>query len=756
MKISYNWLKDFVKIDKTPEKLAEVLTLSGTEAEGVKASGDTLDKVVVGEIITIVKHTNADKLRVCKVRVKKGVVLNIVCGAPNIEVGQKVPTALVGAKLPNGIILEKTKIRGVESEGMLLAEDEMGLGKDHAGIYLLDKKEPIGKSIKAVLGLNDTVLDLALTPNRADCYSVLGVAREVAAVTKRKLNFNPDRFRIKEKTNEIGKKLTVKVSDSKLCPKYTARVIENLQIKDSPEWMKSRLRASGVRPINNVVDVTNYVMLEMGQPLHAFDYEKLSGADKQIVVRPAYKNEKIETLDGKERILDPNMLLITEGKKALAVAGVMGGKDSEISDKTKTVILESAIFNPGNIRKTAQKLNLRSESEMRFEKGLDYQMSELVADRAASLIAKLGNGRVVPGILSVTSKVQAKPATINLSLSLIKKYLNINLAESKVKLILKSLGFEIIAFKEKVLKIQVPSWRDDVRLPEDLIEEIGRLYDYNKLKPTYLKGTLKPVDLPKELVWENKIKDILAAAGLSEVYNYSFYSENLACQFNLDPNHHYRVTNPINPDQALMRQSLIPLLIKNLEFNKEISDNIGLFEIGHTFTAAEQIKLAIVAYGPDSFYRLKGLINLLGRKLNLSSKVFYKLIPQQLGMKLMAYFKFNKPVVYFEVNLYELIKEAKDKSDFIKPKKYPVVIRDISFFKPKEVSYQAVENEIKGLTNLITEVEVFDRFEKEGQISLALRLTFQADRTLRAEEVDEVMNRIYENLGDKYNIKIRK
>lgn len=754
MKISFNWLKEFVKIDKTPEKLAEVLTLSGTEVEGIQSLGGFLDKVVVGEIITIIKHTNADKLRVCKVKVKKGVVLNIVCGAPNIEVGQKVPVALVGAKLPGGI-LEKTKIRGIESEGMLLAEDEMGLGSDHAGIYLLDKKEPIGKSIRAVLGLNDTVLDLALTPNRADCFSVLGIAREVAAITKGKLNFEADKFRLSEKTNEIQKKLTVKVLDQKLCPKYTARVIENLQVKDSPEWLKARLRASGVRPINNIVDVTNYVMMELGQPLHAFDYDKLFGSKKQIVVRRAYKNEKLVTLDGKERELDQNMLLITEGKKNLGIAGVMGGQSSEISSKTKTVILESAIFDPSNIRKTAQKLNLRSESEMRFEKGLDYETTELAIDRAATLMAKLGQGRVIPGLINISPKEARPAAAVNLPLSLIKRYLNINLAESKVRLILKSLGFEIISSKDRILKIQVPSWRQDVRLPEDLIEEIGRLYDYNKLKPTYLKGALKPVDLPKNLVWENKIKDILVAAGLSEVYNYSFYSEDLARKFGLNPDLHYHVVNPINPEQVLLRISLIPLLLRNLEVNKE-NNNIGLFEIGHTYTSIEQSKLGIVIYNSDAFYRLKGLVDLLGRKLNLPDSVMSKLFPQQLGMKLMAYFKFTKPVVYFEMNLNDLIKEASDKPAFAKPNRYPAMIRDISFFKPKEIAYQNLANEIKTQSDLIVDLEVFDRFEKDGQISLAVRLTFQANRTLKGEEVDLAMNRIYKLMEDKFKIKLRK
>ncbi|MFH1367396.1 MAG: phenylalanine--tRNA ligase subunit beta [Patescibacteria group bacterium] len=753
MKISFNWLKDFVKIDKTPEKLAEVLTLSGTEVEGVRPLDCLFDKVVVGEIITIIKHTNADKLKVCKVRVKKGVVLNIVCGASNISVGQKVPTALVGAKLPGGI-LEKTKIRGIESEGMLLAEDEMGLGHDHAGIYLLDKNEPIGKSVKAVLGLNDTILDLALTPNRADCFSLLGIAREAAAVTKRKLNFMPDRFLIKEKTNEIGKKLSVKVLDSKLCPKYTARVIENLQVKDLPEWLKARLRASGVRPINNIVDVTNYVMLELGQPLHAFDYDKLTGSKKNIVVRQANKGEKLVTLDGKERELDQNMLLITEGKKNLGIAGVMGGKSSEISSKTKTVILESAVFNPGNIRKTAQKLNLRSESEMRFEKGLDPEMTELAADRAASLMLKLAGGRIVPGIINISSKEKTKPAMVNLPLALIKKYLNVNLAESRVKLILKSLGFKIISSQEKVLKVSVPSWRQDVRLPEDLIEEVGRIYDYNKLKPTYLKGTLKPVDLPKSLIWENKIKDMLVAAGLSEVYNYSFYGEDLARKFNLNPENHFKLANPMNPEQVLMRQSLVPLLIKNLELNKGGS----LFEIGHTFAAKEETKLALAVFGQDAFFRLKGLADLIGYKLNLDKDIFAKLFKlAPLSPALTSTFKFIKPVAYLEVNLNELIRNAKDKPAFVKPNKYPAMIRDISFFKPKEITYQTVENEIKGVSGLITGLEVFDRFEKEGQISLAIRITFQSlDRTLKSEEVDEVMEKIYQLMEGKFKIKVRK
>ena len=616
MKLPVNWLKDFVKLPLKIEKLSDILTFSGTEVEKIEVKGDNLKNIVVGEIITIVKHTNADKLKLCKVRVKKGKVLKIVCGANNVKVGQKVPVALPGAELPDGTKIEKTKIRGLDSEGMLMAEDELGIGDDHAGIYILGDKAKIGQSIRLALGLSEPVLDLALTPNRADCFSVLGIAREVAAVSKRKLNFEPEKIKIKEKGNEINKWLTIKVNEKNLCPKYTARIIEEVEVGDSPEQIKNRLRAAGIRPVNNIVDATNYVMLELGQPLHAFDYDKLSGKKKSIIVRKAKKDEKLKTLDGKERELETNMLVIADGQGAIALAGVMGGEKTEICKKTTRVILESAVFKPLSVRKTAQKLALRSESSNRFEKGLDYNMTEIALDRAASLIAKLTGGKIVKGKFKTTHELKNLRPTITLSLDLLKTYLNTKPPISRLKQIFTSLGFEFIEAKEGKLKLKVPSWRLDVRTEEDLIEEVARLYDYNKLKPTFLKGILKPVELPKELYWQNKIKDLLVSADMIEVYNYSNYSENLAKNFGLNPEKHYRVTNPLNPEQEYLRQSLIPMMLKNVALNSDYSEDLAIFEVGNVFLSGhdlpkEEKMVAGVFAGEEAYYEAKAALDLL-------------------------------------------------------------------------------------------------------------------------------------------------
>jgi len=779
MKLPISWIKEYVKIDKKPEKLAQTLTLSGTEVEEIIRDENTLKNVVVGEITAIIKHSNADRLRVCKVRVKKGKILKIVCGAPNIKVGQKVPVALPGAELPNGTKIEKTKIRGEESEGMLLAEDELGIGQDHSGIYILEEDEKIGRSIRSVLGLNEVIFDLALTPNRADCFSVFGIAREVSAVTKRKIKKNPSSYLIKDEENKISRELKVSVLAKNLCPKYTARVIKGVKVADSPEKIKNRLRACGIRPINNVVDITNYVMLELGQPLHAFDYDKLAGSkgQKKIIVRQAKSKEKLVTLDGKERDLEKGMLVIADKFSPIALAGVMGGENTEISEETKNVILESAVFKPYSVRKTAQKLGLRSESSNLFEKGLDSFMTEIALDRAASLIEKYAGGKIVPGRLAVVQKEKDLRPKVSLSLERLRLYLNKKIALGALKRIFNSLGFEFLGLKDEKITLRVPSWRQDVRLPEDLIEEVGRIYNYNRLKPTYLKGILKPVELPKGLYWEDKIKNILVAADMTEVYNYSFYSENDLKAFGFDPKDHYRLKNPLNPEQEYLRKSLIPLMIKNVSFNSDFSESISIFEIGNVFFPGKDLPkekkmVAGVFWGGEAYFAAKAALDLLLVKgLNIE-KFLFEVVEQKTFLKannriigqlyilpevVKKYYKIKKQVAYFELELIKLINLASEKTSFIKPSHYPAIIRDLSFFIPRDVRYVDVEKEIKESSPLIQEIELFDIYQREGKVSLAIRITFQSrERTLEAKEVDEIIKRISRKLEDNYKIIIRR
>jgi len=772
MKLPFSWLKEFIKVDKTPEKLGEALTLSGLEVEQIIQPTGSLKDIVVGEIKTVIKHPHSDKLKICKVRVKKGKVLKIVCGAQNIKVGQKVPTALVGAKLPNGVVLEKAKIRGVDSEGMLLAEDELGIGDDHQGIYILDQKETVGKSVKSILGLNETVFEIDITPNRADCLSIQGLAREVSAVTKRKLK--PRNFQIKEKKNEIKDLLKVEVKNPELCSKYTCRIIKGIQIKDSPEWLKNRLRACGIRPINNIVDVSNYVMLELGQPLHAFD-AKIVG--KKIVVRTAKSGEKMVTLDNQTRHLDSSMLVIADSKKSIAIAGVMGGLSSEISNKTQDVILESAIFDSKSVRHTSQKLDLVSDSSLRFEKGLDWNATEVALDRAAQLMAKLGSGKVVPGFIKVAKEPKDLNPVIKLSLERIKLYLNLKFTSKETMRILRNLGFEIKLASKDILEVKIPSWRPDVRLEEDLIEEIGRIYDYNKLKPTFLTGKLKPVQLPKELACENKIKDLMARLGFSEVYHYSFYGEDLAKKCGLEPHHHLRVANPLNPDQALMRITLMPRMFETAAKNAKEFDQFKIFEIGKVFLPQkgelpdEQTRFLALVLGKDGLLEIKGVLAKIFEEVNIQNYSFL-----EMKDKLMIYidkkavgflsksspilknaFKIKKDFAYLALDCSSLIKLASESKKYQPISIFPEMVRDLAFFVEEGIRYEQIEKEIKDIDPLLTKIELFDVYEKEGKKSLALRLFFQSkERTLKSEEVDKLMDKINKILENKFKIKVRK
>ena len=494
MKLSLNWLKQYVKFKQTPEKLAEILTLAGIEVERIEKLGRGLENVVVGQIKTIVGHSGANNLVVCKVNVGKSRNLNIVCGAKNIKLMDKVPVALVGAVLPNGVKIEARKIRGINSEGMLCAEDELGLGDDHAGILILDSNLRIGQNFGKAIGLNDIVFDLSLPPNRADWYSVLGIARELAALTKQKLDVK--RYATKEsKERSIKKHLSVKIQDYDLCPKYVAKVVKNVKIKESPAWLKSRLLAYGVKPINNVVDISNYVMIEMGQPLHIFDYHKVGG--KKIIVRRAKKGEKIKTLDNQERNLDSQILVIADNKNPIAVAGVMGGFDSEVTKKTKDIIIESAIFKPLSIRKTRQKLGLVTEASTRFEKGIWSDLPASAAERAAAMISQLADGEVIKDRI-IKAKKEYKPQMIKVSLDYVNKLIGIEFGLNQAKRILESLKFKVEVSKDQILNVTVPSWRQDVKIPAEVAEEVGRLYGWNKLKPTAIYSELKPPKINEE------------------------------------------------------------------------------------------------------------------------------------------------------------------------------------------------------------------------------------------------------------------
>ena len=750
MKLPLSWLKDYLKYKETPEQLAQLLTMSGTEVTSIdKAGGQIDDQVVVAEVVDINKHPNADKLQLVTVKTDKG-QQKVVCGAFNFKVGDKVPLAQAGAVLANGITLKKATIRGVESNGMLCAEDELGLGDDHNGILILDKAVKLGTRVNQVLGGQEIVFDIDLTPNRPDCLSIIGLAREAAAVTDNKIQIKE--YKLKEAAEKI--KLSVKVIDKAACPLYSARVIKGISIKESPVWLQERLLASGVRPINNIVDVTNYIMLETGQPLHAFDAHGI----QEIVVRKAKAGEKLKTLDEQDRKLDSSMLLITDGQKPIALAGVMGGFDSEIKEGTKDIILESACFDPQSVRKTSQQLNLRSESSLRFEKGIDGSQTLANLDRAAALLQEVGGGQVQKG-QAVAGSAKSKEVTVDLDPDHVSKLLGIAVPKATIVDYLARFGFKVSGSNK--LKVNVPSWRQaDISMEADLIEEVGRLYDYNKMKPTNLLGELSPPQPNERLEFIEKVRDILAIAGMIETYSYSFYGRAL----NNQP--HLEIANPLSEEQKLMRtsfQEVIPMMTHNLNYY----DELKMFEIGNLYfpQGKNGYKENPMIYGlvstkknDNAFFQAKGLVTFLTRHLNVKDYSSALVEMRMINNKEIAAYKASANTAFFLLDL-EKLRELRKPKQYKEFSAFPEVIRDIAFWIDKKHSYSKIKKCLANIDPLLIKIECFDVFadKKDPQRhSLALRFTWQSPKkTLKSEETDKILDKIIKKLEQNFQIELR-
>ncbi|MDP2684820.1 MAG: phenylalanine--tRNA ligase subunit beta [bacterium] len=778
MYLSLNWLKEYVKFTQTPEQVADILTQGGFEVENIIRYGNDFDNVVIGQIKTIVNHAEANKLSVCKVDVGKKQLLNIVCGANNIKPGQRVPVAVIGAKLPNGLTIERRKIRGIDSEGMICAEDELGLGKEHSGIMILDDKLRIGANFGLATGLKDVVLDLSLTPNRPDSYSVIGLAREFAALSGQK--FIAPKLKLEESTKYSTKKLiTVAVKDKKLCPKYIARVVKSVKVAPSPQWLQARLTLSGIKPINNIVDISNFVMLETGQPLHAFDLANIKG--NKINIRKAGNENKFTTLDGLERNLDKGMLMIADSSKSLAIAGVMGGQNSEISKITKDVVIESAIFDSYSIRQTRHKLGLVTEASTRFEKGLYRESPELASDRAAQMMADIASGVVAKDMVIMGDNKKVLPQTLDISLDYINKIIGRKFTVKEVTDILGKLYFNVTTKDNKNFKIVVPFFRTDVAQPADIVEEIGRMYGWAKLKSANIYAELKPVTLPKPKRLQRMIQDILVGTGLTEVYNYSFYSEAMAKKSGIDINNHYLVTNPVSEDQKYMRTSLLPGLINNvLKYHKD-KDQIKLFEFGHVYfkgsgEPVEDNHLAIIFYQKskgDIMTDLHQTMGLIFRQLNISeNRIEYKanrgnsyniLVDKQpigvYGWASKAGNKVGLAPLYLEFDFNSLIDLAVEKVVYKKINDYPDVEHDLTFLTPTELDYNDIIRTVKSLDKRITKFYSAKSLynQSEDTCSATFKVVFQAsDHTLSAEEIEDMRHKIIHELKNKYKMELKK
>lgn len=802
MYLSLNWLKDFVHIPKkvSPEELGLRLTMHTVEIDSVTKQADKYNKVVVGKILEIKKHPNADRLQIVKVNIKKE-ILEIVCGAPNIAVGQLVPVSLVSAVLPNGLEIKEAEVRGVKSCGMLCAEDELGLGNDHAGIMILDNSAKLGSDFAEYLGIKDIVfeVDNKSITNRPDLWSHMGMARDIAVFLNEKFTpYIPKDDTLTSSDNSY--KLKATVSDQELCPRYMAIAMSGIKIEPSPRWLEERLIAAGMRPINNIVDITNYVMLELGQPLHAFDQKLVD----EIVVRRAKKAETIETLDGTKRELADDMLIIADSQKPIAVAGIMGGATSEISDQTESLIIESANFNFVSVRKTAQRLGLRTESSMRFEKSLDPHLCQLALARTVELIKKLcPNAKVVSNLID-EKKFQLNQGPIELVPEVLFSILGEKIKKSRVEDILVGLGF-VINKVEHNWQIMVPTWRatKDISIKEDLIEEVARIYGYDNLKPAMPAVDLKTPEIDEERKLERKVKEILTnGAGLSEVYNYSFVGEDQLKKLGFDYSKYIRLTNPISSQHTMLRQSLSPNLFLNVRTNQAKFNRIGLYEIGSIYLANEGIinknntndeklpfqekRIGIVVAGDqarEEYSLIKGIVGYLAESLDMNfvfepsemrpswaDSTYYSYIVMngrtvgsvaKLDSNFAKGLGIKKEVFCVEISLHEfdIAQKLSGLKKFKEFEKYPALTRDLAFVVNDIVLYNDIKKLIANFHELIREVELFDVYEggKLGQDkkNLAFHIVYQSDRTLNSEEVDIIQNNLIKELEIKFEAKIR-
>jgi phenylalanyl-tRNA synthetase beta chain len=807
MYISLNWLKDYVKITSKikPENIAEELTNHTVEVEGFINSASQFNKVVIGKILEVNPHPNADRLRLTVIDVKNK-KLNIVCGAPNLEVGQLVAVAMIGAVLPNGLEIKESLIRGEKSEGMLCAEDELGLGKDHDGIMAINDNAKVGEAFAKYLKSDDIVLEIdnKSLSNRPDLLNHYGIARELSAIFD--LTLKPYEKVINRKWDFLGdkeNKFDVKVLAPDLCLRYMAVAVSNIEIKESPAWLKDRLIAANQRPINNIVDLTNYVMFDCGQPMHAFDAAKI----KKIVVRRAEKDEVIETLDEKNRVLSVDDLVISDGKEPVALAGVMGGHNSEITAETTELLLESANFIAHSVRKTSQKLGLRTESSVRFEKALDPALTELAIFRFLTLLKEICPDMKINSSLIDINNSNQKELVVDFDLTWLTNKIGQEIPKDSVINILEKLGFVLEGNTAEVLKVRIPSWRatKDVSNKEDLAEEIIRLYGYNNIDSQMPVLTMDLPEVNEERKIERKIKNILCLKNsLNEAYNYSFVGEDQLKKLNIDFFNYIKLVNPLSGIQNILRQSLIPGLVSNIKTNQFKSDSFGFFEFGSVFFKTvsnlkkdntegnflpyQEKRLGLMISGGDDLIgRLKGIIDSLFKNIlnkgveaeflvlenipgwaDKNSVAKIVLLGQELGeiallsREVSENLNLKKGAVLAELNFNKLVAIilSQQTFHFIDTPKYPPIIRDLAFVVNEKVLYNDLRRDILKFNPLIKSVELFDVYIGNklaaDEKSLAFHLNYISDeRTLKSEEIDLLQAELINYLSKNFEAKLR-
>ena len=793
MKASFSWLKEYVSIEMSASDLAEGLTMVGLEVEALTDRYDYLNSVLVGQIVEVCPHPNADKLKLCQVRIGDRTA-SVVCGAPNAKEGMLSALALPGTLLPDGTVIQAGTIRGQASAGMLCSEGELGIGLDRSGIVELPSENRVGRTLSEALGLSDPVLEIDLTPNRPDCLSIIGIAREIAAIQKTRLKYPESN--LPAATDDINRYTSVSIEDPDHCPRYAARLLTDITVAPSPFWLQDRLNSVGSRPINNIVDITNYVMMETGQPLHAFDFDLL--AENRIVVRTAKDGDRFTTLDDKDRLLTAHMLMICDGEKPVAIGGVMGGQNSEIVPTTRRVLIESAYFNPAGIRRTSKKLGLGTDASHRFERGVDPEGTLVALNRSAQLIADVGGGRLIKGIVD-EHPVKTAPKTIHLNTEHTNRFLGTDLSQDAMADLLTAIAFDIKKTDDHTLVAVPPSFRVDIDRPVDLMEEIARLSGYNTI-PTTFPAISAGTNLPsRELDLRDRIRHLMSGFGFTEVITYSFMNRVSCDKLRLPPDDPRRrlveILNPLTEDQTVMRTSVIPGLLEVMHRNNaQQVRNLKLFEVGKVFINTDRealpeetemlVGLWTGAGLPDSwhadvldcdFYDIKGVVEGLFSGLKLSgcryTRRFSDACPYlrpgyaadialedtavgsigEIRPEVLSGFELKQAAFVFELDMNRLSPMMPDTYKVKPISKFPAISRDVTMIVDQQIESGTILDRVHRFgEELVENLHLFSVFDghpiSAGKKSVSFRITYRSGKeTLQ----DETINRLHKDISDR-------
>lgn len=791
MLVPINWLKDYVDINISPQELGDALTLSGSKVEEVIVTGDVINKVVTGKIVKIEKHPDAEKLSICQVDINAEEPIQIVTAATNMKEQDIVPVALHGSTLADGTKIKKGKLRGVPSNGMFCSEEELGIAGDKpvVGLMIMPEETPLGKEVKEVMDLAKASIDFEITSNRPDCLSIIGIARETAATLGIDYKTPNTDYTVQNNEN-INNSLKVEVKDE-LCRRYMARGVKNVKIAPSPSWMQERLLDAGVKPINNIVDITNFVMIELGQPMHAFDRKQISS--NTIVVERAKNGEKFITLDGEERELNEEILNIKDGDKTIALAGIMGGLNSEVKDDTTEIVFECANFDGTNIRVSSKKLNLRTEASGKFEKDLDPNAVEIAMNRACHLIQELGAGEVMEGTIDIYPN-KKETHIVEVDSKWVNKFLGTDLSKNEMKNLLDRLELAT-EINEDTLIITVPTFRCDINIKEDIAEEIARIYGYNNIKATTPSvETLKGGKNPKQLL-QDKIVDTLIASGLNQSIAYSFVSPKVFDKILIPQESDLRkvvtIRNPLGEDYSIMRTTSIPSMMESLSRNYSRSNSeVRLFEIGKVYIPDEDENelpeerniISLGMYGNVDYLDLKGVVeNILdtlgitkvkfqresenpsfhpGKTAALYIKKDFIGVVGEVHPDVAENYEVDERCYVAELNMDVLFKYAQTEKKYVELPKFPAVTRDIAILVDRDILVQEIEDTIKNQGGkLLESVKLFDVYQgkqiPEDKKSIAYALVYRGDRTLTDKDVNKVHDKIIRALEHKLGAELR-